>query len=198
MSSLLNKRANDSQTSVDSSRGSEAVLISAAFADSPLAESLHHHSDNDLLGLSKRAAGPGSVQSDMTDEGSTGSRLAGRPAAGWKGRMSSMLLRNPSTSLKADSIKAKKVLLPAHGIACIAWSHEPSLTQITGCGQEDAVSGLESGLRPGINLLDQFAFCSQGVQVISCFQTCSCLHWDSCRPEHEAAQQDVTVLQACV
>ncbi|KAL0052814.1 hypothetical protein WJX82_008196 [Trebouxia sp. C0006] len=122
MSSLLNKRANDSQTSIDSSRGSEAVLISAAFADSPLAASLHHHSDNDLLGLSNRAAGPGSVQSDMTDEGSTGSRLAGRPAAGWKGRMSSMLLRNPSTSLKADTIKAKKekptlnVLIPTTSI----------------------------------------------------------------------------------
>ncbi len=146
MSSLLNKRANDSQTSIDSSRGSEAVLISAAFADSPLAASLHHHSDNDLFGLSNRAAGPGSVQSDMTDEGSTGSRLAGRPAAGWKGRMSSMLLRNPSTSLKADTIKAKKVLLLAHGVACIAWSYAPSLcrSQVVGRRMLSMVSNLNS------------------------------------------------------
>ena len=45
----------------------------------------------------------------MTDEGSV-ARAPGRPAAGWKGRMSSMLLRNPVGSPKADTIKAKKVL----------------------------------------------------------------------------------------
>lgn len=145
MSSLLNKRANDSQTSIDSSRGSEPVLISAAFADRPAAASLHHHSDNDLLGLSKQAASPGSVQSDVTDEGSTGFRLAGRPAAGWKGRMSSMLLRNPS-SLKADTIKAKKVLLLAHGVACIAWSYAPSLcrSQVVGRQMQSMVLNLNS------------------------------------------------------
>ncbi len=110
MGSMLNKRANNSQTSMDSSRGSEAPMIMSAFADGLNATASHGHSDTDLAGMQKRMAGPGSVQSDMTDEGSTGSRVPGRPAAGWKGRMSSMLLRSPSASPKAETIKAKKVL----------------------------------------------------------------------------------------
>ncbi len=48
------------------------------------------------------------------------------------------------------------------------------------------------------NLLDQSALCSQGVQVTSRFQTCSCLHLDICRMENEVAQQGVTILQACL
>lgn len=111
MSSMLQKRAHNSQTSLDSSRGSEAVITMPGFSDGPVAGASHGHSDTDLVGLQKRMAGPGSVQSDVTDEGSV-ARVSGRPAAGWKGRMSSMLLRNPSsTSLKADSIKAKKVMI---------------------------------------------------------------------------------------
>ena len=71
--------------------------------------------------------------------------------------------------------------------------------QITsGCGQADAVNGLQSELRPGNNLLDQSTHCSQDVKVTSCFRTCACQHWDICRMEIKAAQQDVTILQACV
>ena len=109
---MLSKRANDSQTSMDSLLGAEAILANPALTDSHNAAALHGHSDTDLLNFSKRrAAGPGSVQSDMTDDGSTGLRVPGRPAAGWKGRMSSMLLRKPTAGLEADTIKAQKVLL---------------------------------------------------------------------------------------
>ena len=76
--------------------------------DSPAGLGTHTHLDTDLTGLQKRSQGPGSVQSDMTDEGSV-PRVPGRPAAGWKGRMSSMLLRGPLNTPKSDTIKAKKV-----------------------------------------------------------------------------------------
>lgn len=102
----LQKRLNDSQTSLDSSRGSDA---GSGPVDSPAGSAgMQGQTDSDLLGAGKRPPGPGSVQSDMTDEGSV-SRVAGKPAAGWKGRMSSMLLRGPLTSPKSDTIKAKKV-----------------------------------------------------------------------------------------
>lgn len=90
---------------MDSSRGSDTGL---APVDSPAGSGMQGHTDSDPLGVGKRGPGPGSVQSDMTDEGSV-SRVTGRPAAGWKGRMSSMLLRGPLTSPKSDTIKAKKV-----------------------------------------------------------------------------------------
>ena len=77
-------------------------------SDNPAGFGTHNHSDTDLMGLQKRLQGPGSVQSDMTDEGSV-PRVPSRPAAGWKGRMSSMLLRSPLTAPKSDTIKAKKV-----------------------------------------------------------------------------------------
>lgn len=88
-----------------SSRGSDSVPLPL---DSPAGSGMQGHTDSDPLGVGKRGPGPGSVQSDMTDEGSV-SKVAGRPAAGWKGRMSSMLLRGPLTSPKSDTIKAKKV-----------------------------------------------------------------------------------------
>lgn len=111
-SSTLSKRANDSQASMDSSPGSEAILANPALTASHNAAALHGHSDTDLLNFSKRqAAGPGSVQSDMTDDGGTSLRVPGRPAPGWKGRMSSMLLRKPTAGPEADTIKAQKVWL---------------------------------------------------------------------------------------
>lgn len=105
MVSSLQKRLNDSQLSVDSSRGSDSGMVPR---DSPVGLGMQGQSDNDPLGTGKRVPGPGSVQSDMTDEGSA-SRTSGRPAAGWKGRMSSMLLRGPLNSPKSDTIKAHKV-----------------------------------------------------------------------------------------
>ena len=111
----LQKRLNDSQTSMNSSRGSDSGL---APVDSPAGSGIQGPTDSDLAGAGKRAPGPGSVQSDMTDEGSV-SRVAGRPAAGWKGRMSSMLLRGPLTSPKSDTIKAKKVATETRADACI-------------------------------------------------------------------------------
>ena len=105
MMSSLQRRMNDSQTSMDSSQGSESMRVQL---DSSAGFGMHNHSDTDLAGLQKRPQGPSSVQSDMTDEGSL-SRVPGWPAAGWKGRMSSMLLRGPLTSPKSETIKAKKV-----------------------------------------------------------------------------------------
>lgn len=105
MVSSLQKRLNDSQVSVDSSRGSDLGMVPR---DSPVGLGMQGQSDNDPLGTGKRVPGPGSVQSDMTDEGSA-SRTSGRPAAGWKGRMSSMLLRGPLNSPKSETIKALKV-----------------------------------------------------------------------------------------
>lgn len=105
MVSSLQKRLNDSPGSMDSSRGSEPGMVPS---ESPPGLGMQGQSDSDLLGIGKRVPGPGSVQSDMTDEGSV-SRVAGRPAAGWKGRMSSMLLRGPLTTSKSELIKAQKV-----------------------------------------------------------------------------------------
>ena len=105
MVSSLQKRLNDSQVSVDSSRGSDLGMVPR---DSPVGLGIPGQPDNDPLGTGKRVPGPGSVQSDMTDEGSA-SRISGRPAAGWKGRMSSMLLRGPLNSPKSETIKALKV-----------------------------------------------------------------------------------------
>lgn len=107
MVSSLQKRLNESRVSGDSSRGSDSGMVPW---DSPAALGMQGQSDNDSLGTGKRAPGPGSVQSDMTDEGSA-SRTSGRPAAGWKGRMSSMLLRGPLNSPKSESIKALKVAI---------------------------------------------------------------------------------------
>lgn len=92
MVSSLQKRLNESQASVDSSRGSESGIVPW---DSPAGLGTQGQSDS----------GPGS---NMTDEVSV-SRTSGRPAAGWKGRMSSMLLRGPSNSPKSETIKALKV-----------------------------------------------------------------------------------------
>ena len=112
MGSMLNRRANESQSSFASLRGSEAVLSPAASSDSSpaMARLAHAHSSNDLLGLQRRMPASGAAQSD-TDEVGSGARVPGRAPAGWKGRMSSMLLRNPSSSPKSETIKAKKVLL---------------------------------------------------------------------------------------
>ena len=95
MVSSLQKRLNESQASVDSSRGSESGIVPW---DSPAGLGTQGQSDS----------GPGSVQSNVTDEISA-SRTSGRPAAGWKGRMSSMLLRGPLNSPKSETIKALKV-----------------------------------------------------------------------------------------
>ena len=105
MVSSLQKRLNESQASVDSCRSSESGMVPW---DSPAGLDTQGQSDNDSLGPAKRVPGPGSVQSDMTDEGSA-SRTSARPAAGWKGRMSSMLLRGPLNSPKSETIKALKV-----------------------------------------------------------------------------------------
>lgn len=104
--SSLQKRLNDSQASVDSSKGSDNLGMVSR--DSPVGLGMQGQSDTDPLGTGKRVPGPGSVQSDLTDEGSA-SKTSGRPAAGWKGRMSSMLLRGPLNSPKSDTIKAHKV-----------------------------------------------------------------------------------------
>ena len=105
MVSSLQRRLNESQASGDSSRGSESAMVPW---DSPAGLGTQGQSEHDSLGTEKSAPGPGSVQSDMTDEGSA-SRSGGRPAAGWKGRMSSMLLRGPLNSPKSETIKALKV-----------------------------------------------------------------------------------------
>ena len=86
--------------------------------DKPAGLGMHGQSDNDSLGTGKRAPGPGSMQSDMTDEWSA-SRTSGRPAAGWKGRMSSMLLRGPLNSPKSETIKALKVSVCNLGFKCL-------------------------------------------------------------------------------
>lgn len=103
----------DSRTSLDSLQASDA-LIMAAFT-----ESTAYGSDSDVQGLyAKRPVSP-SAQSQAGSEADsvTSSKLSSRPIAGWKGRMSSMLIRSspgqpkPEKEAVRDTLKgtSKKV-----------------------------------------------------------------------------------------
>ena len=109
---------NDSHTSMDSLQASDA-LIAAAFTENTPMASQSFASDMDPLGVGyKRPISPGGISQAGSEAESvvSSSRLSSRPVAGWKGRMSSMLIRSspgqpkPEKDALKETLKIKKVI----------------------------------------------------------------------------------------
>lgn len=113
-------------TSTDSLQASDA-LITAAFIDNTSIASRSLASDTDLIGVGSKR--PGSQAGSEADSVASTSRLSGRPVAGWKGRMSSMLIRSspaqpkPEKEAVKEILKAKKVSI---FFCCLVFSSRAS------------------------------------------------------------------------
>lgn len=106
---------NDSHTSMDSLQASDALIMAAFTDNNTPGASQSFASDTDLLGVgSKRPISPGSQAGSEADSVAS-SRLSSRPVAGWKGRMSSMLIRSspgpgkPEKEAVKDTLKMRMV-----------------------------------------------------------------------------------------